>query len=158
SRNLSCALTLLPIVNPANVPAGVARVQVSGNGLALWVTTPIYLWLLWPKRRCALHWALWATVIPVALMDLLYHNSGWLQFGYRFSNDYAPFLFVLLAIGARPFGAVFRLAAIWAVAINLFGAVSFQRRGYEKYYFVQTYSVPVYDGSYGVQSSTYPPD
>jgi hypothetical protein len=158
SRNLSCALTLLPIVNPASTPPGVARVQVSGNGLALWVTTPIYLWLLYPKRRCALHWALWATVVPVALMDLLYHNSGWLQFGYRFSNDYAPFLFVLLAVGARPFGAVFRLAAIASVAINLFGAVSFQRRGYEKYYFIQTYSVPIYDGSYGVQSSTYPPD
>ncbi|GAC1552187.1 MAG: hypothetical protein NVS3B10_14430 [Polyangiales bacterium] len=158
SRNLTCAFTLLPVVNPATAPATVARWQVSGNGLALWFTTPLYLWLLWPRRTIALHWALWATAAPIALMDLLYQNSGWIQFGYRFSNDYAQYLFVLLAIGARPFGALFRTAAIWSVAINTFGAITFQRAGYEKYYFLQTYSVPLYDGSSGVQSSTYPPD
>ena len=48
--------------------------------------------------------------------------------------------------------------ATLAIAINTFGAISFQRRGYEKYYFLQTYSVPVYDGTQSVQSSTYPPD
>ena len=32
-------------------------------------------------------------------MLLFYQNTGWRQFGYRFSNDYAPLLFVLLAIG-----------------------------------------------------------
>ena len=158
SRNLTCAFTLLPILNPANAPANVARLQVSGNGLALWFTTPLFLWLLWPKAKSALHWAVWATVIPVALQDLLYQNSGWIQFGYRFSNDFAPYLFVLLAIGARPLSVLFRAGAIWSVAINVFGAISFQRAGYEKYYFVQTYVVPIYDGTSGVQSSTYPPD
>ena len=47
-------------------------------------------------RRGALSAALPAT------MDLLYQNTGWRQFGYRFSNDYAVLLFVLLAVGARP--------------------------------------------------------
>lgn len=158
SRNMTCAFTLLPIVNPANAPAHVGRVQISGNGLALWVTTPLLLWLLWPKQKGALHWALWATVAPIALQDLLYQNSGWVQFGYRFSNDYAPYLFVLLAIGARPFGAMFKAAAAWALAINTFGAVSFQRRGYEKYYYLQTYTLQAYDGKPSLQSVTYPPD
>jgi hypothetical protein len=158
SRNMTCAFTLLPIVNPANAPEHVGRIQFSGNGVALWVTTPLYLWLLWPRVKGPLHFALWATVIPIALQDLMYQNSGWLQFGYRFSNDYAPYLFVLLAIGARPFGAMFKAAAAWALAINTFGAVSFQRRGYEKYYYVQTYSLQLYDGTSGLQSATYPPD
>lgn len=158
SRNMTCAFTLLPIVNPATAPAHVGRVQFSGNGMALWVTTPMYLWLLWPRVRGPLHLALWATVVPIALQDLLYQNSGWVQFGYRFSNDYAPYLFVLLAIGARPFGAMFKTAAAWALAINTFGAISFQRRGYEKYYYLQTYQLQVYDGSPALQSATYPPD
>ncbi len=158
SRNMTAAFTLLPIVNPADAPAHVGRVQFSGNGVALWVTTPLYLWLLWPKKKGALHWALWATVIPIALQDLLYQNSGWVQFGYRFSNDYAMYLFVLLAVGARPLGAVFKTAAAWAIAINTFGAISFQRRGYEKFYFLQTYTVPVYNGTPALQTSTYPPD
>ncbi len=42
-----------------------------------------------------------SAALPAA-MDLLYQNSGWRQFGYRFSNDYAVLLFVLLAVGARP--------------------------------------------------------
>ena len=158
SRNMTCAFTLLPIVNPATAPAHIGRVQFSGNGVALWVTTPLFLWLLWPKAKGPLHFALWETVIPVALQDLLYQNSGWVQFGYRFSNDYAIYLFVLLAIGARPFGALFKTAAAWAVAINTFGAVSFQRRGYEKYYYLQTYQLQAYDGTPALQSATYPPD
>ena len=34
--------------------------------------------------------------------SLFYMNSGWVQFGYRFSLDYMVFLIVLLAIGGRP--------------------------------------------------------
>ncbi|MGZ5966173.1 MAG: hypothetical protein ACXWP4_00800 [Polyangiales bacterium] len=158
SRNMTCAFTLLPAVNPTPLPAHVGRFQISGNGLAIWFTTPLYLWLLWPSKKGPLHWAIWAALLPSAIQDLMYQNSGWVQFGYRFSNDYAPFLFVLLAIGGRPFGKMFKVAAAWAIAINTFGAISFQRRGYEKYYFLQTYSVPTYDGTPSLQSSTYPPD
>ena len=35
---------------------------------------------------------------PMVLV-LLYQNSGWRQFGYRFSNDYAVLLFMLIALG-----------------------------------------------------------
>ena len=71
----------------------------------------------------------------MALPTLLYQNTGWVQFGYRFSNDYAVFLFALLAVGARPFGWLFRCAAVWAVAWNCFGALSFNRREYSRYYY-----------------------
>ncbi|MCA9639989.1 MAG: hypothetical protein KC492_04815, partial [Myxococcales bacterium] len=51
----------------------------------------------------------------------------------RFSNDYAIFLFMLLALGGRQFGWIFRAACVWAIAVNGFGAWSFDRpqaRGY----------------------------
>jgi hypothetical protein len=158
SRNLTCALTLLPSINPATAPAHVGRVQVSGNGMALWLTTPLYFWLLWPKAKQPLHLALALTAAAIALPDLLYQNSGWLQFGYRFSNDFSPYLFTLLAIGGRTTGPAWKLAAAWSIAVNTWGAATFQKRGFEKYYFVQTYSVPVFDGTMGVQSSTFAPD
>ena len=69
------------------------------------------------------------------IMNLLYQNSGWRQFGYRFSNDYSVFLFMLLAVGGRRFGALFHGAALWGVAWNLFGAVTFDRGGnFDRYY------------------------
>jgi hypothetical protein len=67
-------------------------------------------------------------------MNLLYQNSGWVQFGYRFSNDYAVLLFVMLAIGVRRMGRVFWVAAIWAVAWNVVGAVTFEREKYGALY------------------------
>jgi hypothetical protein len=131
AKNLGVVLTSLPFMTPSSpVPF-----QINMHGLALWLTTPAYLWLLWPARRSVPHRALWITVACVALPTLLYQNTGWLQFGYRFSTDYSVFLFALLAIGGYRFGRAFQLAACAAVLINAFGAWTFGRPEYAAYYF-----------------------
>jgi hypothetical protein len=130
-KNLGVALTSLPY----RTPGAAAPFQINLHGLALWITTPAYLWLLWPRRTAAPHFALWLTVACVAVPTLFYQNTGWLQFGYRFSNDYAVFLFALLATGGYKFGRGFLLAAAWAVLINAFGAATFGRSAYAAYYF-----------------------
>jgi hypothetical protein len=84
-------------------------VQINAHGLALWVTTPDVLVvarrqaLVGAGPRAARDGAL------VALPTLFYQNTGWVQFGYRFSNDYAPLLFLLLAI----VGPTLRAASCW---------------------------------------------
>ncbi len=130
-KNLGVMLTSLPY----RTPEGPVPFQINAHGLALWVTTPLYLWLLWPRDKRAPHLALWLTVACVAVPTLLYQNTGWLQFGYRFSNDYAVFLFALLAIGGYRFGKLFTAAAVCAVLINAFGAATFGRAQYGAYYF-----------------------
>ncbi len=136
-RNLATMLAGLPWTPPAKttVAAFGAPFKVNGHGLALWFTTPLYLWLFWPKRRLdGLGVGLLVAAAGPLVANLLYQNSGWVQFGYRFSNDYAILLFVLLAIGGRKLGRTFWLAAIWAVGWNLFGAVTFERsRAYYAY-------------------------
>jgi hypothetical protein len=127
SRNLTVAFTLLP-----ELPGRAPWLQIGGHGLALWFTTPILLYLLWPRDKPALHRTLWITVAFVALPSLLYQNSGWVQFGYRFSLDYTVFLLMLLAIGARPLTRLARGLIIAGVVINLFGAWTFDREW--KYY------------------------
>jgi hypothetical protein len=102
-------------------------VKVSLHGLALWFTTPGLLWTLWPRVVTVRMVGLWLAVIPIALMDLAYQNSGWIQFGYRFALDYMPFLIVLLALGRRRFGPGFHALLACALAINLFGAITFDR-------------------------------
>ena len=61
--------------------------------------------------------------------SLLYMNSGWVQFGYRFALDYMVFLIMLIAIGGRPFGRVAKTLIVIGIAINLFGAITFDRAG-----------------------------
>ena len=132
ARNLGVVLTSLPWLGDPETP-----LRITGHGLALWVTTPLYLWLAFPKRTGALYFALVATALCVALPTLFYQNTGWVQFGYRFSNDYAVFLFVLLALGGRRFGVAFMTAALFAVMINAFGAATFNREAGARYYFLE---------------------
>lgn len=123
SRNLAVAFTLLP-----ELPGRAPWLQIGGHGLALWVTTPLVLYVLWPHERPEIHRALWLTIACVAVPVLLYQNSGWVQFGYRFSLDYMVFVIMLLAVGGRPLTRVAKALIIAGIAINLFGAWSFDRR------------------------------
>lgn len=133
-RNLAVVLTSLPW---PSAPGQATPFQINGHGLALWVTTPLYLWLLWPRRTPQLFWSLVISAALVAIPTLFYQNTGWVQFGYRFSNDYAVLLFALFAVGGYELGRWFRGAALVSVAVNAFGAFTFNRPGYDEYYFVE---------------------
>ncbi|HEY6555811.1 MAG TPA: hypothetical protein VI072_01005 [Polyangiaceae bacterium] len=141
ARNLGIALTALPYW-PEPGRGGVP--QINTHGLALWFTTPVYLWLLWPRRVTPFTWALVLTTVAVAAPSLLYQNTGWLQFGYRFSNDYAVFLFALLAIGAYRFKTLFWCAALWAVLVNAFGAATFGRAEFDRFYYIDASQKTLY--------------
>ncbi len=170
SKNLGAMLTITPWIPPKNGHGpGVPAFQINEHGLALWFTTPLYFWLFRPKQRAWLYDIVALTAGICCVMNLLYQNSGWRQFGYRFSNDYVVLLFVLLAIGSgrapvdaethadataapkpRPWlgSWVFRVAAIWAVGWNLFGAITFDRGGpMQSFYFGE-----------GTQTVLYQPD
>lgn len=72
--------------------------------------------------------ALYAAFAVVAVIDLMYQNSGWIQFGYRFATDYLVLLFALLALGGRKLRTPgFVVAMIFAIAVNTFGAITFDR-------------------------------
>ncbi len=122
SRNLAVALALLPWATRA-----APFVQISRHGLALWVTTPHYLELARPARRTDLAWSLGVTAAVIAAIDLFYQNSGWVQFGYRFSNDYALFLVALIAVTGRRVGRTWVALLAIAIAVNAFGAATFDR-------------------------------
>lgn len=70
-----------------------------------------------------------ATLVACAGPGLLYQNTGYAQFGFRFSIDYTPYVMVLVALGGwslrRPM--VVGIAAV-ALIVNFWGAVAF--RGY----------------------------
>jgi hypothetical protein len=124
SRNLAVVLALLPWMTRES-----PFVQISRHGLALWFTSPHYLELVRPKRTHALAWSLGVAATVIATVDILYQNSGWVQFGYRFSNDYALYLVALVALTGRRVGKLWLLMLAVAVGINLFGALTFERGG-----------------------------
>ncbi len=124
SRNLACALVLLP-----RILRHYPYVQVSEHGMSMLVTTPALGYTVAPAERSPLSRGLWLTVLTTALPSLLYQNSGFQQFGYRFSLDYLIFLVMLLAVGGRKFTRLFKAMVIFGVIVNLFGAITFERFG-----------------------------
>jgi hypothetical protein len=84
-------------------------------------------------------------LIFAVVPSLLYQNSGWIQFGQRFSNDYSPWLFALLALGFERFGRLFQVAACLSVIVNLFGALTFQRQEWNKFYYIEPTQRVIYE-------------
>ena len=76
-------------------------------GMSILLTSPAYLLMIpvlrrdW-RRRIVAGAAL--AVLSIALIDLMHFSQGWVQFGYRFSNDLAPFATILVALGIARLG------------------------------------------------------
>ena len=62
-------------------------------------------------------------VVAIAVVNLMHFSQGWVQFGYRFSNDFIPFALILVALGASRLGRLWLLILLVAVSIvvNLWG-------------------------------------
>ncbi|RKG66961.1 hypothetical protein D7V80_17775 [Corallococcus sp. CA054B] len=127
SRNLQAAFLKLPQVSLSPL-----KLSYDPHGLTLLLTLPLLVFLLVPRTRPRLHWPLWLTVAVCALPGLFYQNTGYMQFGFRFSLDYTPYLLLLFAIGGWSLRnrAVIAVLAL-GVLVNFWGAVAF--RGYTEY-------------------------
>ena len=106
-------------------------------GTSILLSAPGLLIALFALRRHAkarLTIGVGLTVAVIALFNLAHFSQGWVQWGYRFSLDFIPFLLPLVAIGAahvdgRPRGIAIALVFAGA-AINLWGVIWGQLLGW----------------------------
>jgi len=96
-------------------------------GMSILLTSPAYLLAIpvliagW-RRRLVVGSAL--AIVAIALLNLMHFSQGWVQFGYRFGNDFLPFALVLVTLGIARFGArnPFVVALVAAsIIINAWG-------------------------------------
>ncbi len=120
--NLQAAL-----VNVPRVVDHAPWVRIGNHGLGLLFTTPALFLLLRPSKYPPIRRAFWLAVAAAALPGLLYQNTGWKQFGYRFALDYMPYLVALLALGDRPLTRRVKAVIVFGIVVNLFGAITFGR-------------------------------
>ncbi|MET0405628.1 MAG: hypothetical protein ABW123_24630, partial [Cystobacter sp.] len=123
-RNLEAAFLKLP-----GLVGSPPRLTYDPHGLTLLLTLPLLVFLLVPRQRPRLHWPVWLTVAVTALPGLFYQNTGYMQFGFRFSLDYTPYLLLLFALGGWSLRhRAVQVALVLGVLVNFWGAVAF--RGY----------------------------
>jgi len=102
--------------------------QPRAIGMSIILTSPAFL-LAIPalrSRRSRLVAGAYLAILAIAFINLMHFSQGWVQFGYRFSNDFVVFALVLVAIGMQRRGGVGLLGAgliAAAVVVNLWGVV-----------------------------------
>ena len=85
---------LFDVACPLAVPSDI--------GMSLLLTSPAFLLafaVLGRFGRSRLVTGAVLAIVLVALLNLMHFSQGWVQFGYRFSNDFAPFALILVALG-----------------------------------------------------------
>jgi hypothetical protein len=109
AQNVPLMLAGLPSILPACPPDAVRGwfdaacpvIAPRDVGMGLFLTSPAWLVsfasLRWFGRDRLVTGAVIAVAL-IALVDVMHFSQGWVQFGYRFSNDYAPFALLLFAL------------------------------------------------------------
>ncbi len=96
------------------------------RGMSVLLTTPALFYLVraWRRRREPFVGGAWLATGLLLIPILLYYNTGWRQFGYRFSLDFVIPLVVLLAVAAgRRVTWPMRSLILIGVLINAWGVV-----------------------------------
>jgi hypothetical protein len=106
---------------------------------------PVALWLLLALVLGFIAWSVWQwatskdaprllvpvlfTLLACMLPGLAYQNTGYAQFGFRFSLDYTPYLLMLIPLAGWSWKKPLPLTlAALSIIVNFWGAVGF--RGY----------------------------
>jgi hypothetical protein len=136
-QNLWLLVAGLPAIMPPCDP-GTARglfdpacpiIAPRDVGMSLFLSSPAWILAfpalrLWRRQRVVTGAAL--AVGAIAVVDLMHFSQGWVQFGYRFSNDFAPFALLLLALvlgaGRRYLRLGYLLIGV-SIAVNAWGVL-----------------------------------
>lgn len=110
-------------------------IQPSWAGLAIWITTPAFVYAFWAQFKQKVVKFTWLSIFLIFLIVASHGGTGWAQFGYRFAVDFYPLLMFLVIKGVATKGlkwhhwflmALGIIVNLWGVVwINKFGWVSF---------------------------------
>jgi hypothetical protein len=73
----------------------------SKYGMSMLLVSPALIAAVWAGFRDRTAQLLWIAAALVAIPDFLYYGGGYVQYGFRYSLDFTPFLVALMAMGSR---------------------------------------------------------
>lgn len=109
-------------------------VTPSWHGMAIWITTPAFIYAFFAGIRNRLAIGCWISIALIALLDFMHGTWGFTQFGYRYAVDFYPFLFLLTVKGI---GANIKwhhkLLISLGIIVNLWGVLWIHKFGWVGY-------------------------
>lgn len=107
-------------------------IQPSWNGLAIWITTPVFIFsFLAPFKEKIVKYS-WISIILIMLVIISHGGNGFAQFGYRFAVDFYPLLFLLLIkyFSKNKITKIHWLFLIFGIIVNLWGVLWINKFGW----------------------------
>jgi len=86
------------------------------GGLSIFLTTPLFIWSIKARRPDWFGLGAWAAVVLTLIPILMHADPGGAQFGFRYAQDFYPFLFLLTV---RGLGGRISFEAWVAIAIGV---------------------------------------
>jgi hypothetical protein len=74
--------------------------SASPYGMSMALVSPVLVTSLWAGLRDRTARLLWIATALVAVPVFLYYGGGFVQYGFRYSLDFTPFLVALMAVGS----------------------------------------------------------
>ncbi len=103
------------------------------NGLAIWITTPAFIYAFRAGIKNKLALGCWISIILIALVNFSHGTWGFAQFGYRFAVDFYPFLFLLTIKGiGDEIKWHHKILILIGIVVNLWGVLMIQEFGWMK--------------------------
>lgn len=116
-RNLSVMLLAGPVWNASG-----GQILPTVQGMSIFLTTPALFYVFKALKNSPVVIGAWVAAGLLLIPLVTYYNTGWWQFGYRFSLDFMTPVLVLLAVGAGTrVSWAMRLAIILGVIVNVWG-------------------------------------
>lgn len=91
------------------------------RGLGIFFTTPALLYIFKSRLKEPIVISAAIGTLSVLLVDWMHHNTGLVQYGYRYILDVIPFLFILVAMGMKKITVPARLLIFASMAMNMLG-------------------------------------
>ena len=106
----------------------------SWNGMAIWLTTPAFIYAFFTGIRNRLAIGCWISIALIAFVDFCHGTWGFSQFGYRYALDFYPFLFLLTVKGIGDELKWHHKALIsLGILVNLWGVLWINKFGWVGY-------------------------
>lgn len=104
----------------------------SWAGLAIWITTPAFLYSLFANIKEGIIKASWLAIITISFLILSHGTTGFTQFGYRRAVDFYPILIFLTIKGVARNGLRWHhwFLLCLSIIVNLWGTLWINKFGW----------------------------
>lgn len=110
--------------------------QPSWGGMAIWMTTPAFIFALiatFKKIKDKITLACWSAILPIAILVMSHGGTGFTQFGYRYAVDFYPFLLLLTISGMVKENGILKwyhkFFILIGVLVNFWGVICINKLG-----------------------------